>query len=111
MKNTKNQRIGVYVCSCGTNISKIVDVDKVVEAAKEIRMVFTKRTASNLHCLLAQRLRLRKPPLRYVHVRKTVEVPAENAVVFSEGCAVNLQCLPVQRLRLRKPPRRVAHRP
>jgi heterodisulfide reductase subunit A len=30
------ERIGVYVCNCGTNIAKIVDVNAVAEAALEI---------------------------------------------------------------------------
>jgi len=32
----KNQRIGVYVCNCGTNIAKIVDADAVTEYAKTL---------------------------------------------------------------------------
>jgi heterodisulfide reductase subunit A len=30
------ERIGVYVCNCGTNISKVVDVDAVAKSAMEI---------------------------------------------------------------------------
>ena len=30
------ERIGVYICNCGTNIAKMVDVNAVAEAAKEI---------------------------------------------------------------------------
>ncbi len=36
MESTKNCRIGVYVCMCGTNIAKIVDVEAV---AKSISLV------------------------------------------------------------------------
>jgi len=32
----KNQRIGVYVCNCGTNIAKIVDADAVTEYASTL---------------------------------------------------------------------------
>jgi heterodisulfide reductase subunit A len=32
----EDQRIGVYVCNCGTNIAKIVDCDAVVEAASSL---------------------------------------------------------------------------
>ncbi len=31
---SSEMRIGVFVCECGTNIAGVVDVDKVVEAAK-----------------------------------------------------------------------------
>lgn len=34
--NSDSHRIGVYVCHCGTNIAKIVDVAKVVEAADNV---------------------------------------------------------------------------
>jgi heterodisulfide reductase subunit A2 len=30
------ERIGVYVCNCGTNIAKVVDVDAVAESARAI---------------------------------------------------------------------------
>ncbi len=39
MNNIDEKRIGVYVCSCGTNIANMVDVDKVVEKAKELPCV------------------------------------------------------------------------
>lgn len=32
----KKEKIGVYVCHCGTNISQTVDIDKVVEYAKTL---------------------------------------------------------------------------
>jgi len=31
------ERIGTYVCNCGTNIGKIVDVAAVAESAQAIR--------------------------------------------------------------------------
>ncbi len=33
--NGKEIRIGVYVCHCGTNIAKTVDVVKVAEAVQD----------------------------------------------------------------------------
>ena len=40
----KNCRIGVYVCMCGTNIAKMVDVDAVVKFASEIPNVVLAKT-------------------------------------------------------------------
>ena len=31
------QRIGVFVCNCGTNIAATVDVKKVVEMARRVK--------------------------------------------------------------------------
>ena len=38
------ERIGVFVCNCGTNIAKIVDANAVAEAAKEIPGVVCARS-------------------------------------------------------------------
>ncbi len=38
------ERIGVFVCNCGTNIAKIVDANAVAEAAKEIPGVASARS-------------------------------------------------------------------
>ena len=35
-RNSKNFRVGVYVCHCGTNIGGIVDVSSVVQAASQL---------------------------------------------------------------------------
>ena len=32
----KNERVGVYVCNCGTNIAKVVDVEAVTEYASQL---------------------------------------------------------------------------
>ena len=54
------QRIGVFVCHCGSNIAATVDVKKVVElAAKEPGVVHAKTTST---CAQKQaRLKFRKP--------------------------------------------------
>ena len=38
-----NPRIGVYVCHCGTNIAGVVDVEKVVEAIRDLPDVVVSR--------------------------------------------------------------------
>jgi heterodisulfide reductase subunit A len=38
------ERIGVYVCMCGTNIAKVVDVDSVAEEMKDLQGVAIART-------------------------------------------------------------------
>ena len=40
----QGERIGVYICNCGTNIAKMVDPDAVAEAAKEIPGVASARS-------------------------------------------------------------------
>src|SRR4030042_2065342 len=40
----KNCRIGVYICMCGTNIAKIVDVEAVAKFASEIPNVVLARS-------------------------------------------------------------------
>jgi heterodisulfide reductase subunit A len=40
----KNYRIGVYICMCGTNIAKIVDVEAVAEFASKLPNVVTAKT-------------------------------------------------------------------
>ena len=57
------QRIGVFVCHCGSNIAATVDVKKVVElAAKEPGVVHAEATST---CAQKQaRLRFRKPSKR-----------------------------------------------
>src|SRR4030043_2385992 len=40
----KNCRIGVYVCMCGTNIAKIVDVEAVVKFASDLPNVVLAKT-------------------------------------------------------------------
>jgi len=39
-----HERIGVYVCNCGTNIAKVVDANAVAEATKEIPGVASARS-------------------------------------------------------------------
>lgn len=38
------ERIGVFICNCGTNIAKVVDTNAVAEAAKDIPGVATTRS-------------------------------------------------------------------
>jgi heterodisulfide reductase subunit A len=38
------ERIGVFICNCGTNIAKTVDVEAVAEAAKEVAGVASARS-------------------------------------------------------------------
>lgn len=45
-KNIRAPRIGVYVCHCGGNISDVVDVDRVVQAASRLEHVVVARQAS-----------------------------------------------------------------
>ena len=42
-KDNKVPRIGVYVCHCGGNISDIVDIDTLVEAASNLPDVVVAR--------------------------------------------------------------------
>ncbi|MFC2124657.1 CoB--CoM heterodisulfide reductase iron-sulfur subunit A family protein [Bacteroidota bacterium] len=44
MVTTKNSRIGVYICSCGTNIAKVVDVDAVANYASTLPNVVLAKT-------------------------------------------------------------------
>ena len=54
------QRIGVFVCHCGSNIAATVDVKKVVElAAKEPGVVHAEDY--QYMCSEAGRLKFRKP--------------------------------------------------
>ncbi len=39
MGTTESGKVGVYVCHCGVNISSVVDIDTVVEAAKKLNGV------------------------------------------------------------------------
>jgi heterodisulfide reductase subunit A len=38
------ERIGVYVCCCGTNIAKVVDVESLAEEMKDLQGVSIART-------------------------------------------------------------------
>ena len=44
MESMKNCRIGVYICMCGTNIAKIVDVEAVAKYVSEIPDVVLAKT-------------------------------------------------------------------
>jgi len=39
-----NQRIGVFICHCGSNISEVVDVDQVNEEVKKLKDVILSKT-------------------------------------------------------------------
>ena len=36
MAASKRKKVGVFVCHCGVNISSVIDIDKVVEAANNL---------------------------------------------------------------------------
>ncbi len=40
------QRIGVFVCHCGSNIAATVDVKRVAEMARRSRVLFMQKTIS-----------------------------------------------------------------
>jgi heterodisulfide reductase subunit A len=44
MESSKNCRIGVYICMCGTNIAKVVDVEAVAESVSAIPDVVLAKT-------------------------------------------------------------------
>jgi heterodisulfide reductase subunit A len=43
IKSNGNVRVGVYICHCGTNIAKTVDVQKVAETIRDIHGVIVSR--------------------------------------------------------------------
>lgn len=44
MSETNSQRIGVYICYCGTNIAKVVDVEEVAKFASSLPNVVLAKT-------------------------------------------------------------------
>jgi heterodisulfide reductase subunit A len=44
MENKKNEKIGVYVCNCGTNIAKVVDAEAVAQYASTLPNVNLAKT-------------------------------------------------------------------